>query len=1047
MRIRSSRLILPLLAALAVSCSTDGPTSPLGSVVMRPLMVADLTAPAVRISEIHYDNTGTDAGEAIEISGPAGTDVTGWTLVLYNGADGKTYTPLRTFSGTIPATCGDRGVLVQTYPSNGIQNGSPDGIALVNASGTVVEFLSYEGTFVAVGGPADGQTSVDIGVFQNGTEPVGASIERQPDGSWVKRTTNSFGACNDNGGPPPAVVASVTVAPATATILVSGNTTLVATARDAASAPIAGTTFTWASANPAVATVTSAGVVTGVAVGSTTITATAPNGVFGTASVTVEPVPPVELPNVIISEFHYDNDGVDVNEGFEVEGPAGTNLSGWRIELYNQTGGALYGTINLTGTIPASCDGRGAVFFPFAGIQNGPADGMALIGPGNVVVEFLSYEGTLTATNGAAAGLTSVDVGFAESATGSATRSIQRARNGSWFGPYPSSFGVCNPAEVPPPVLSIFFSGRTPSDPALPIGFQDQLFASLRDGTTTIPTTFTWSSETPAIASVDANGVITGLSAGIAILRATSENGTTATWQLPIQVGSFSPTAQYVGNAEFGEPTDANPADDYIIRRAQFTSSYNITKNIPNWVAYNLEATHFGPEDRCDCFTYDPLLPAEFPRYTTADYTGAAAINGYSIDRGHLARSFDRTAGSLDNAATFYFSNIIPQASDNNQGPWAQFENYLGNLAQSGTREVYIVAGASGSRGTVKNEGKITIPEWTWKVAVIVPRDRRLADITSLNDLEVISVVMPNSAGIRNVPWESYKVTVDSLESLSGYDVLALLPDQIEIAVESGTKPPVAVVDGPWMGVEGSSIAMSGAASSDPDGDALTYAWDFGDGTTGTGASVSKTYAQNGNYTVRLVVTDIRGLTSEIVSTVMVANVAPSVSALSNVTLLPGEAYSASGTFSDPGADTFSATVNYGAGAGSEALALSGNSFALSRIYAAAGSYTVTVGVSDGEATTTSTATVTVLSNAQSIAQALALVNGLPLNNGNANSLRAKLDNALKSIEKGNITPAINQLEALLNELSAMVNTGKLTAAQAAPLQQLVTRLIASLNG
>ena len=73
------------------------------------------------LSEIHYDNTGTDAGEAIEITGPAGTDLTGWQVVLYNGNGGATY-GARSLSGSIPAFCGSRGVVVLTYPANGIQN-------------------------------------------------------------------------------------------------------------------------------------------------------------------------------------------------------------------------------------------------------------------------------------------------------------------------------------------------------------------------------------------------------------------------------------------------------------------------------------------------------------------------------------------------------------------------------------------------------------------------------------------------------------------------------------------------------------------------------------------------------------------------------------------------------------------------------------------------------------------------------------------------------------------------------------------------------------
>jgi hypothetical protein len=46
----------------------------------------------VFINEIHYDNAGTDVGEGVEIAGYAGIDLTGWSLVPYNGTDGKSYT-------------------------------------------------------------------------------------------------------------------------------------------------------------------------------------------------------------------------------------------------------------------------------------------------------------------------------------------------------------------------------------------------------------------------------------------------------------------------------------------------------------------------------------------------------------------------------------------------------------------------------------------------------------------------------------------------------------------------------------------------------------------------------------------------------------------------------------------------------------------------------------------------------------------------------------------------------------------------------------------
>ena len=170
----------------------------------------------VFINEIHYDNDGTDTGEAIEIAGPAGTDLAGWSIVLYNGSGGAVYNTTG-LSGTIPDQDNGYGTLIFTYPSNGIQNGSPDGIALVAPGDVVVQFLSYEGTFTAVGGPADGLASVDIGVQEGSSTPAGDSLQlvgtgtTYADFAWSGPATSSYGAVNagqsfGGGVTPPAVL-------------------------------------------------------------------------------------------------------------------------------------------------------------------------------------------------------------------------------------------------------------------------------------------------------------------------------------------------------------------------------------------------------------------------------------------------------------------------------------------------------------------------------------------------------------------------------------------------------------------------------------------------------------------------------------------------------------------------------------------------------------------------------------------------------------------------------------------------------------------------
>lgn len=138
------------------------------------------SARLVWINEIHYDNAGNDSGEGVEIAGPAGTDLSGWGATFYNGSSGATYDSIN-MSGFIPDAGAGFGAV--WFPIAGLQNGAPDGIALVAPNGTVAQFLSYEGVMTAVGGPADGLESTDIGVSETGTTPEGFSLQLSGTGS------------------------------------------------------------------------------------------------------------------------------------------------------------------------------------------------------------------------------------------------------------------------------------------------------------------------------------------------------------------------------------------------------------------------------------------------------------------------------------------------------------------------------------------------------------------------------------------------------------------------------------------------------------------------------------------------------------------------------------------------------------------------------------------------------------------------------------------------------------------------------------------------
>ena len=703
-----------LLALVLASCTSDKLSGP---EALDPRSATAVVAPP-HISEIHYDNASTDVGEAIEVTGPTGTDMTGWQIVLYNGSGGASYNTV-TLSGTLGTACTGQGVIVTNYPANGIQNGSPDGVALVNAAGVVVEFLSYEGPMTATNGPAVGMTSTDIGASQNGSGPIGESLQRNGLGGWAL-ATSTFGACNDEPSPP-----------------YDGPTTIVI--NELMGTPLAAESESW-------------------------------------------------------------------GEWFEVYnyGTEPVNLAGWKIRSAGQPEHTISGNVTvapggfavLGRAADESRNGGVTVDYNYFTTTANTVwldanDWLVLRTPTNVTVDSTAWA---TLPTGATLALRDPSADNVDANGANWGYSTTTYGNGDYGTPGALNAPLSETAPaVPTGVVRITFTGRDGSDPALPAGFEDQLFTTARNASgTTVATTITWSSDTPTLATVDQNGVVHALAAGVALIRATAEDGRSAVYKVPTRIATYSTTAVYAGNAEFGVPTDADPSDDFLITRREFTTSYSSTRNTPNWVSYDLEATHFGPEDRCDCFTADPMLPAGFAHLTTADYTGAGAAAGYGIDRGHLMRSSDRTAASLDNAESFYLSNIIPQAADQNQGPWNNLEGVLNARARLGTDEIYIIAGVAGNKGTLKDEGKVVIPESVWKIAVIMPRNQGVRNVDSPDDFELIVVDMPNVAGIRNVDWNDYRTTVNAIEAKTGYDLLALLPDHIEWLVEAGLTSPTA---------------------------------------------------------------------------------------------------------------------------------------------------------------------------------------------------------------------------------------------------------------
>jgi hypothetical protein len=206
---------------------------------------------------------------------------------------------------------------------------------------------------------------------------------------------------------------------------------------------------------------------------------------------------------------------------------------------------------------------------------------------------------------------------------------------------------------------------------------------------------------------------------------------------------------------------------------------------------------------------------------------------------------------------------------------------------------------------------------------------------------------------------------------------------------------PTAIAGGPYNTLEGADIQLNAGASSDPQGSALTFAWDFdNDGQFDDASGATPTFTNVGRddvYVLRVRVTDPHGAFDDAATTVRIFNVAPSV-VLSPIASQPENmTVTLNGVVSDPGwQDPLSATVSWGDGTSSQATGTIENgrpdatlTFSASHVYGDDGAFTVTVCASDDDVTTPScTSTTATVTNTNPTAtidiSGATIVNGVP---------------------------------------------------------------------
>ena len=307
--------------------------------------------------------------------------------------------------------------------------------------------------------------------------------------------------------------------------------------------------------------------------------------------------------------------------------------------------------------------------------------------------------------------------------------------------------------------------------------------------------------------------------------------------------------------SQLGNPSGATAVatatTNYLIARPQYSLSYNHTTREPNWVSWNLTTADLGSSGRSDSFFQDTTLPAGFYQVLTTDYSGSG------FDRGHMCPSGDRTVTVADNEATFFMTNMIPQAPDNNQGVWANFESECRTLAAAGN-EVLIITGPSGFSGATIASG-VAVAGFTWKIAVVVPAGAGTALSRITATTRVIAIKIPNIAGVRSNPWQNYITTAAQIQADTGYTFFSELPDNVAAALRARAdgapaagSPTITTQPVGQTAAVGGSASFSVVAAGAP---TLTYQWSREEieipGATAATLTLSNLAATAlGNYTV-----------------------------------------------------------------------------------------------------------------------------------------------------------------------------------------------------
>jgi large repetitive protein len=280
-------------------------------------------------------------------------------------------------------------------------------------------------------------------------------------------------------------------------------------------------------------------------------------------------------------------------------------------------------------------------------------------------------------------------------------------------------------------------------------------------------------------------------------------------------------------NLAFGNPSDARTkselAENYLVEKTQYASSYNDALKTPNWVSYKLDNTWINPSnptnERANWAT-DYSLP--FIDKVEEDEGGIVRERNFKdikgFVRGHQTPEQDRSRVvssyhpdpitnskyeiRRDDHQTFLMTNVLPEASQITA--WGTLETDLNSFIKNSDipREAYIVSGRDEegdrvitSQPRTSGDGStytfdINIPDEVWKV-VLIPERAGQGPLEVTEGAIAFGVLMNNISHGKETRWRdpdsgvSQTFSINEIESLTGLDFFSEIPDELEEQLES----------------------------------------------------------------------------------------------------------------------------------------------------------------------------------------------------------------------------------------------------------------------